>query len=69
MFGMLDYRAHKLYWLLTLPLRIIARLVFLCAVAAAPIRVACPGTVRRWYQKVAGSRGGNTIRSCRNFPA
>jgi len=22
MFGMLDYRAHKLYWLLTLPFRI-----------------------------------------------
>jgi hypothetical protein len=33
MFGMLDYRAHKLYWLLTLPLRIIARLLFLLAVA------------------------------------
>jgi hypothetical protein len=33
MFGMLDYRAHKLYWLLTLPLRIFARLLFLIAVA------------------------------------
>jgi hypothetical protein len=27
MFGMLDYRAYKLFWLLTFPLRIISRLV------------------------------------------
>jgi hypothetical protein len=35
MFGMLDYRAHKLYWLLTLPLRIISRLLFFVIVAIA----------------------------------
>jgi len=35
MFGMLDYRAHKLYWLLTLPFRIVARLLFFVIVAIA----------------------------------
>jgi hypothetical protein len=34
MFGMLDYRAHKLFWLLTFPLRLSARLgYFACIVA------------------------------------
>jgi hypothetical protein len=28
MFGMLDYRAQKLFWLLSLPLRLLARLAF-----------------------------------------
>ena len=37
MFGMLDYRAHKLYWLLTLPFRIVCRLVFFAFIAIAII--------------------------------
>jgi hypothetical protein len=28
MFGMLDYRAHKLYWLLNLPLIIVSKISF-----------------------------------------
>lgn len=32
MFGMLDYRAHKLYWLLTLPINIPLRLMAMFAV-------------------------------------
>jgi hypothetical protein len=40
MFGMLDYRAHK-YWLLTFPIRVIARLIFLAYVAIAiPLGIA-----------------------------
>jgi hypothetical protein len=35
MFGMLDYRAHKLLWLLFLPIRICVRLSFFVNVAAA----------------------------------
>ena len=33
MFGMLDYRAHKLYYLLTFPLRIMAFIIFISAIA------------------------------------
>jgi len=35
MFGMLDYRAHKLFWLLTLPLRLIVRLMWFVFIALA----------------------------------
>ena len=28
MFGMLDYRAHKLYWLMSLPFRLVTRITF-----------------------------------------
>lgn len=35
MFGMLDYRAHKLYWLIMLPFTIIAKLGFFVVVFAA----------------------------------
>jgi hypothetical protein len=35
MFGMLDYRAHKLLWLIFLPLRLILRIVFFVEVAVA----------------------------------
>jgi uncharacterized membrane protein len=35
MFGMLDYRAHKLFWLLTLPLRIISRLLGFALIVVA----------------------------------
>lgn len=35
MFGMLDYRAHKLYWLLMLPFNILAKLGFFAVVFAA----------------------------------
>jgi hypothetical protein len=34
MFGMLDYRAHKLFWLITLPFRLLWRLLWLAAIAA-----------------------------------
>lgn len=37
MFGMLDYRAHKLYWLLSLPFRLLARAMFFVAVAIGVI--------------------------------
>ena len=32
MFGMLDYRAHKLFWLFSLPVRLIGWLMFFVAV-------------------------------------
>ena len=32
MFGMLDYRAHKLYWLISLPFRLIARIIFFATI-------------------------------------
>ena len=35
MFGMLDYRAHKLFWLVTFPFRLIARLAFFVIVVIA----------------------------------
>jgi hypothetical protein len=35
MFGMLDYRAHKLYWLLTVPFRLAWQLLFIAIVVAA----------------------------------
>src|SRR5262249_12429930 len=35
MFGMLDYRAYKLYWLICLPLRIAARLAFFVIIGIA----------------------------------
>jgi hypothetical protein len=35
MFGMLDYRAYKLFWLVGLPLRLISRLCFFVIVAIA----------------------------------
>jgi hypothetical protein len=35
MFGMLDYRAHKLFWLIGLPLRIASRLLFFIIIAIA----------------------------------
>ena len=40
---MLDYRAHKLFWLLNLPLRIIARLIFWGVVLGAIIFVGSLG--------------------------
>jgi hypothetical protein len=36
-FGMLDYRAHKLYWLLALPFRIIVKVLFFAVVFIAII--------------------------------
>jgi hypothetical protein len=33
MFGMLDYRAHKLFWLVCLPIRLCVRLCFFANVA------------------------------------
>src|SRR5579872_3153486 len=35
MFGMLDYRAHKLMWLLWLPIRLLIRIVFFVNIAAS----------------------------------
>ena len=35
MFGMLDYRAYKFFWLVGLPLRLISRLCFFVIVAIA----------------------------------
>jgi hypothetical protein len=35
MFGMLDYRAHKLFWLVTLPFRLAWRVVYFVVIAAA----------------------------------
>jgi len=35
MFGMLDYRAYKLFWLITLPFRIAARLAFFVIIGIA----------------------------------
>jgi hypothetical protein len=35
MFGMLDYRAHKLFWLLTLPFRLVSRAFYFIFVAIA----------------------------------
>jgi hypothetical protein len=35
MFGMLDYRAHKLYWLLALPFRVIVKILFLAVIFVA----------------------------------
>jgi hypothetical protein len=35
MFGMLDYRAYKLFWLLGLPFRIIWRLLWFAIIALA----------------------------------
>jgi hypothetical protein len=35
MFGMLDYRAHQLYWLLTLPFAVVAKLSFYAVVVAS----------------------------------
>jgi len=35
MFGMLDYRAHKLYWLLTMPFAVVAKLSFYAVVVAS----------------------------------
>ena len=32
MFGMLDYRAHKLYWLIALPFRLIARIMYFATI-------------------------------------
>jgi hypothetical protein len=34
MFGMLDYRAHKLYWLISLPFRLVARIIYFAAIFA-----------------------------------
>ncbi len=35
MFGMLDYRAHKLYWLMSLPFRLVMRITFFVAIIVA----------------------------------
>jgi hypothetical protein len=35
MFGMLDYRAHKLFWLLTLPFRLALRVFYFIFIAIA----------------------------------
>jgi hypothetical protein len=35
MFGMLDYRAHKLMWLLWLPIRLLVRITFFANIAAS----------------------------------
>jgi hypothetical protein len=35
MFGMLDYRAYKLYWLIGLPFRIVLRILFFIVIAIA----------------------------------
>ena len=35
MFGMLDYRAHNLYWLLELSLRVIVRIILFVAILAS----------------------------------
>jgi hypothetical protein len=35
MFGMLDYRAHKLYWIICLPFRLVSRAAFLVIIAIA----------------------------------
>jgi hypothetical protein len=35
MFGMLDYRAHKLFWLLTLPFRVVWQLFFIAFIVIA----------------------------------
>ena len=35
MFGMLDYRAHKLIWLLRLPWRLVGRIAFLSIIVIA----------------------------------
>jgi hypothetical protein len=32
LFGMLDYRAHKLYWLISLPFRLTARIIFFATI-------------------------------------
>ncbi len=35
MFGMLDYRAHKLLWLLSLPFQIVGKIIFFAVILAA----------------------------------
>jgi hypothetical protein len=45
MFGMLDYRAHKLFWLLTLPFRLAWQLLFIAIVVAAIL-------IARWTEYI-----------------
>jgi hypothetical protein len=35
MFGMLDYRAHKLFWLLTFPFRVVGKAFYFIFIAIA----------------------------------
>jgi hypothetical protein len=50
MFGMLDYRAHKLYWLLSLPLVIVLRLLALFALPFAEYAIGISLAHERLWQ-------------------
>lgn len=52
MFGMKDYRAHKLYWLLSLPLRILGQIVFLGIAILTPLVVANTTHYATWLKIV-----------------
>jgi hypothetical protein len=53
MFGMLDYRAHKLFWLINLPFRIAGRVCFFIIIAIA-IFIARWTEFNPWIQIVIG---------------